>query len=95
MHFDLRPFIGVEIMLAVAVIVLIAWRKAVARGEDDTLHVLQGDALPNQAAVAHKLDAIDKWGKTLTVVAVVFGLIVVAIYIYQFWMQSTQFTAGM
>ena len=72
MHLDLRPFIGVEIMLAVAVIVMIAWRKAVARGEDDTLHVLQGNALPNQAAVAHKLDAIDKWGKTLTVVAVVF-----------------------
>lgn len=95
MHLDLRPFIGVEILLAVAVIVMIAWRKAVARGEDDTLHVLQGNALPNQMAVAHKLDAIDKWGKTLTVVAVVFGLLVGAIYVYQVWMQSTQVTPGM
>jgi hypothetical protein len=89
MHLDLRPFIGVEILLAAVVIAMIAWRKAVARGEDDTLHVLQGDALPNQVAVAHKLDVIDKWGKTLTVIAVVFGVIVAVAYIYQAWVQRT------
>jgi hypothetical protein len=94
MHLDLRPFIGVEILLAAAVIVMIAWRKAVARGEDDTLHVLHGDALPHQAAVANKLDAIDKWGKTLTVIAVVFGLIVAAAYVYQVWVQGTQIPTG-
>jgi hypothetical protein len=94
MHLDLRPFIGVEILLALVVIVMIAWRKAVARGEDDTLHVLQGGALPQQAAVAHKLDTIDKWGKTLTVIAVAFGLILVAAYIYQVWILSTKIATG-
>jgi hypothetical protein len=89
MHLDLRPFIGLEILLAAAVIVMIAWRNAVARGEDDTLHVLHGEAVPQQTAVAHKLDVIDKWGKTLTVIAVVFGVIVAVAYIYQAWVQRT------
>ncbi len=94
MNLDLRPFLGVEILLALVVIVMIAWRKAVARGEDDSLHVLQGDAPPQQAAVAHKLDTIDKWGKTLTVIAVAFGLLVGAVYVYQVWVQSARLPIG-
>lgn len=94
MHIDLRPFIGLEVVLALTVIAMIAWRKTVARGEDDTLHVLQGDALPQQTAVAHKLDTIDKWGKTVTVVAVIFGLILAAAYVYQVWVAGTQIQPG-
>jgi hypothetical protein len=89
MLLDLRPFLGIEVLLALVVIAMIAWRKAVARGEDDTLHVLQGDALPQQSAVAQKLDMIDKWGKTLTVIAVVFGLLLAGLYVYQVWVQGT------
>ncbi len=94
MHFDLRPLIGVEIVLALAVLVMIAWRKAVSRGEDDSLHVLQGGALPQQVEVAHKLDVIDKWGKALTVIAVAFGVIVLAVYIFQVWVQSAHVVTG-
>jgi len=94
MHIDLRPFIGLEILLAIAVIVMIAWRKTVARGEDDTLHVLQGDVAQQQTVVAHKLDVIDKWGKMLTVIAVVFGVLLAVAYVYQVWVQGTQIPIG-
>jgi len=94
MHIDLRPFIGLEILLAIAVIVMIAWRKTVARAEDDTLHVLQGEVAQQQTAVAHKLDVIDKWGKALTVIAVVFGVLLAAAWVYQAWVQGTQVPIG-
>jgi hypothetical protein len=94
MHLDLRPFLGVEILLALAVIVMIAWRKAVARGEDDSLHVLQGNVVAQQKAVAQKLDTIDKWGKALTIIAVVFGVLVAVVYVYQVWVQGAQLPTG-
>ena len=55
--------------------------KSVARNEDDSLHVLHG-ALAPQTAVAQKLDVIDKWGKILTVITVIFGLLIAAAYVY-------------
>jgi hypothetical protein len=94
MNFDIRPFIGVEVALVLAIFALIAWRKAVARGEDDSLHVLQAETISHQATVAHKLEVIDKWGKATTAIAVVFGLLVAAAYIYQVWVQGTQVPAG-
>jgi hypothetical protein len=75
--------------LAASVVVLIVWRKAVGRNEDDTLHVLHGEALPQQAAVAHKLEVIDQWGKSLTIATVIFGLAIAAVFVYQTWVQSS------
>lgn len=89
MNIDFRPFFGIGIVLAAIVIVLIVYRKMVARKEDDTLHVLDGGAV-QQAVVGHKLEAIDKWGKTLTVITLVYLLVVGATYVYlQFVHAST------
>ena len=55
--------------------------RSVASNEDDSLHVLHG-ALTQQTTVAQKLDVIDKWGKILTVITVVFGLLIAAAYVY-------------
>jgi len=66
--------------------VLIVWRKMVANNEDDTLHVLQG-SVAQQVTVAQKLEVIDKWGKILTVITLVFGLILGAAYVYQNFVQ--------
>jgi len=38
-----------------------------------------------QATLAHKLAVIDIWGKTLTVIAIVYGLVLVGLYLYQIW----------
>ena len=90
---NLFPFVVLEALLAVSVIVLIVWRQAVARSEDDTLHVLHG-TLSEQTTVATKLATLDKWGKTVTVVAVVLGVLVGALYVYQYWMSSAQIPTG-
>jgi hypothetical protein len=39
-------------------------------------------ALAPQTAVAQKLDVIDKWGKILTVITVISGLLIAAAYVY-------------
>jgi hypothetical protein len=89
MNLDLRPFFVLWGVLAVAVLVLIGWRKSVASHEDDSLHVMQADAAPQQVATASKLDYIDKWGKLLTVIAVAYGLVLAVIYMIQGWLQSS------
>jgi hypothetical protein len=94
MTLDLRPFFALWIALATVVVGLIVRRKMVSSHEDDTLHLMEGGAITQQAAVAHKLEAIDKWGKILTVITIVFGLLVGAAYVYQVWVQSTHIPAG-
>jgi len=90
MHLNFGPFIALETFLVAGVLALFIWRRMVARNEDDNIHVLHGDAvLPQQEAIAHKLDVIDKWGKILTVVTVVFGLLVGAAYIYDAFVSGS------
>jgi len=85
------PFLVLWGLLAVTVLALFIWRKAVASGEDDNLHVLDGAAVEKSAAqsmIAQKLDLIDKWGKIATVVTVVYGLILGGIYMYMSWVHN-------
>ena len=90
MNMNLTPFVVLAAVMVLAVVVLIVWRQAIARREDDTLHVLHGaTAVPEQVSVAHKLDAIDKWGKMLTVVTVVYCAIIGALVMYQQWIRAT------
>lgn len=84
--------VAIVVWLAItsAVIGLAVYRKLVARNEDDYLHVSEADAVrvTKQAAIAVRLDAVDKWGKALTVVAVSLGALLAAINIYQAWVES-------
>jgi hypothetical protein len=90
MNLNLGPFIALETLLAVSVLALFIWRKMVSRNEDDNIHVLHGaGVVPEQEAIAHKLDVIDKWGKILTVVTVVFGLLLAAAYTYQGFVKAS------
>ena len=93
MHVNLLPFVGLETVLIAAVIVMIFWRQAVARKEDDTLHVLHG-TLSEQTTVATKLERIDKWGKMLTAIAVAIGVVLLAIFLYQTWIQGSSIPPG-
>ena len=74
------PLIIVWSLLAVVVLGLFFWRQAIARSEDDSLHVMHG-TITSQTTLSQKLDVIDKWGKILTVVTVVLGLLIAAAYI--------------
>ena len=85
MNINLLPFTILWMILTAVVIGLIAYRKWVARDEDDTLHILDSDfaMVPRQAAMAQKLESIDRWGQALTVIALVYGLAVGGGYLYQ------------
>ena len=90
MHINFIPFLALWVVLAVGVIVMIAWRKSVSSHEDETLHVMDVGAVSQQADVAHKLDVIDRWGKILTAVTVIFGLALGALYMYQSWVEMSR-----
>jgi len=71
-------------VLALIVLTLAVMRKSVSSHEDDTIH-LTGDpdaAVREQTAVARKLDRIDKWGKPLTVLLAISGLVLAGIWGY-------------
>jgi membrane protein YdbS with pleckstrin-like domain len=70
----------VWVVLALGVLTLFLWRQAVARTEDDSLHVMHG-TITTQTTLSQKLDVIDKWGKILTVVTVVLGLLIAVAYV--------------
>jgi hypothetical protein len=95
MNLNLIPFAIAWAVLALTVITLIVIRKRVASGEDDTLHVMDGDAalVPRQQEIAQKLEVIDRWGKTLTVIAVVTGLALAALWVYQSWVIASSYMA--
>ncbi|HUA84299.1 MAG TPA: hypothetical protein VMB85_10605 [Bryobacteraceae bacterium] len=79
-------------LLAAAVIALALYRKlAVASRQDyDLIHVGPGEEelIPQQRALSEKLDAIDKWGKILTMATLIFGLAIASVYLYQAWVAS-------
>lgn len=79
--FNPIPYLAIWSIFALAIIVLLVARKVVSSKEDDQLHVLHG-ATAQQTTVAHQLDVIDRWGKILTAIALVFGLAIAAVYVY-------------
>jgi len=87
------PFVVLWCVLAVVVLALIVWRKMVASQEDDNIHVLDGVSevvSRHQVQLAAKLDMIDKWGKTLTVITVIFGIVLAAAFIYLGWVNGAK-----
>ena len=78
-------------VLTLTLIGLALFRKFEAHfHEDDLVHLAEGESkfIPNQVATARLLDKLDSWGKTLTVVDVLFGLTLVAVVLWNGWRQS-------
>ena len=93
---NLIPFVSLWILLALAVLALLIWRKMVSSKEDDNLHVLNGEATQltaDQSALAQKLEFIDRWGKIVTIVTVVYGVILGGVYVWQSWIQNSKIGA--
>ena len=82
MNINFAPFVLLWVLLATVVLALIGYRKLVSRDEEEALHLYDPVEINRQAAISHKLDMIDKWGKLLTVTAFVYGLMLAAAYFY-------------
>ena len=76
--------------MALLVVLTAIYRKLVAKQEDNILHLHDGEGgvVSQQASVAHKLEIIDKFGKTATVIVVAGGLVIASFYLYHAWLQS-------
>jgi hypothetical protein len=85
MNVNLLPFSILWMLLSAAVVALIAYRAWVARNEDDSLHVMEAGLTAQQVLVGHKLEVIDRWGKMLTMVALVSGIALGSVYLIQNW----------
>jgi hypothetical protein len=73
------------LVLGVCVAVLALYRKLVSSREDDFLHLASGQShlISKQTDLSQRLQKIDFWGKTLTIVLAVYGLALLGIFIYQ------------
>lgn len=80
----LTPFVVLWACLTIAVLGLALFRYLVSFREDDNIHISEGERglITDQLTIFHWLDVLDKWGKSLTVVAGVLGLVLAAIYLY-------------
>lgn len=91
---NLLPFAVIWAGLVLAMIAMIVYRRRIARAEEPSLHVLQVGALSQQVSVGQKLEQIDRWGKLLTVVVVVYGLALVGVYMYTSFVQASTHPLG-
>lgn len=83
---NLTPFVILWALLGIATLTLAVYRKLVMlHQEDELVHLGAGEEkmIPQQVALAQKMDVVDKWGKTLTVLTVVYGLAMAAVYLYE------------
>jgi len=93
---SLIPFTILWVILAVALIALVIYRRLIAVEEDDSLHIGPGEEskVLQQTALAKKLDVIDRWWKILTIVVIVYGLALAVIYGYVTFMASSSVRIG-
>lgn len=88
----LTPFLAAWIAMACAVAILAIYRKTISSHEDDSLHVsaVSDVNVGHQAEVARRLEVVDRWGKLLTVIVVVYGLALAGAYTYQMWVEGSR-----
>ena len=79
-------------LLALVTLSLAGYRKVVASREDDLVHLGDTDSglIAAQRNTEERLAMIDKWGKILTVITLVLGLVIGVFYLYQGWLESAQ-----
>ncbi len=80
--------VGIWMVLGIATLVLAVYRWVLAaHHENDVVHLGAGEEkeIPRQASLAQKMNTIDRWGKTMTIITAVIGLALASAYLYQAW----------
>lgn len=89
---NLMPLLAIWAVLAAVIVILWIYRSRLARQEDETLHVLNSDAskISQQMIVARKLETVERWGKLLTVLAILYGLVLLGLFLWDAWERSSR-----
>lgn len=89
---NLTLYLATWIPLAVIVGVLAIYRNSMASHEDESIHVLAGDSsqAAAQTKLSRKLEVIERWGKILTAILVVYGLYIAGMYLLFVWQQGSK-----
>ena len=87
---NIVPLASSWAVLAAVVLGLIIYRRMISSHEDDTLH-FDATTTAQQDAVAHKLETIDKYGKILTAITVIYGLVVAVVYFMNIWNSAPSY----
>jgi hypothetical protein len=76
--------IAIWAVLTTVVVVLAIGRRRIAIRADESLNVpdAHAAAIPAQAEIARKLAIVDRWGKTLTIVSILYLLCIAVAFIY-------------
>ncbi len=82
---QLTTYVVVWSCLAIIVLALALIRYLVSLHEDDNIHLGSSEKglITKQMVFFRHLDAIDRWGKTLTVVALLGGLLLASLFLYR------------
>ena len=78
-------YIGAWAALAAVVLALALTRFFLARQEDDNIHLRadQADLVASQRTLASRMETVERWGKSLTLVTLVSGLGIACVYLNQ------------
>lgn len=89
---NLMPLVTIWAVLAAVIVILLIYRSRLARQEDESLHVLDSDAskVTQQMTIAQKLEVVERWGKILTVLAVLYGLALLGLFLWDAWERSSR-----
>ncbi len=87
---NLTLYIVIWAALGVVVLGLAIYRSTIAGREDDSLHMAAGEAVivSEQQRLGKRIEHVELWGKILTALLVVYGLVLAGIYLYNQWLQS-------
>jgi hypothetical protein len=77
-------YVIVLVAMTVVVAILALYRKAVARNEDDSVHLADptGQLIRDQQKTARSLQLIDRMGIAATIITAVYGVGLLVAYIY-------------
>lgn len=92
---DLNKF-AIELLVLAALIAvtlgLALYKMVCERDNDYHIHATSDElaSVGKQSAMAGRLESVEKWGKGLTLVTVVYFLVVLGLVLYSAWQQSSQ-----
>lgn len=86
---NLTPYFIAWALLAVAIAIVAAWRGRLAASEDHFLHTVEIDnsQVEQQQKTATRIKRLDTWGKSMTILAVTSGAVLVAILLHHAWVS--------